>query len=303
MKKKRVISIFIIIMIAICTVTVCIIKKSSFDPVLKAAKKYNVDFDRIRDDVFYNFDGRTEVVLPSNRELNICFIGNSLTYAGNMFEYLDRILMQHDKHVNVTKINKDGAELQDLCKVVKENDLEAQKIKDADVVVLQEHGTKYENTENSIDELLTYCKSDCKVYFWIAELQMFSELELTVNQYPNIIPLPIGYAVNQLMMYDLFQFEDLHEMGDYHPNNLGGYFEALVLYHSFYGENVEGFVYSFISQNEMSKIPGTDESEIKVNMQLAQRIIDIYCKWYVPTNRVTKESKVWADYFEELELN
>lgn len=270
------------------------------DEVDKEAERYDLDLNKIKEEVFYNFDDREKVLL-SSEDKNICFIGNSLTIEGDMIQYFNTVLEQQKKDVTVNTVIRLGADLSMIYKKINEDKELLDKVTNADVIILQEYGTRYDNTEEAVNQIRALCKPNCKCYFLITDFNIYTELDLILNPYTDIIPLPVGYIGDLLIKHNIFNFASLHQGNDYHPNKLYGYFEALIIYESFFGEKVEGFDYSNIPLYWNMRIPGETEEEKDLSMKMVQRIIDVYCQWYCEENRVTTENPDyvwWLDLYQ-----
>lgn len=197
--------------------------------------------------------------------INVLFIGNSLTYVGKIQEKFASLAKSANKTVKVTeKMGGSYKLFQHLAdlKSGKYNDL----INNADTVILQEYGGYEIDTANSVIEIQKLFKPDTKFYFLLTEFDIPKRLtELEGVQ--NITYIPSGYAHNILAKY-VFDYKQLHSTTDYHPNDLYGYAAALTVYSVIFKTDCTGLPYDCV---DASLIPGNTESEKKQSISKIQQ--------------------------------
>lgn len=202
--------------------------------------------------------------------INILFIGNSLTYVGEIPEKMIALLKQEGKTVKVFEKTSGGYKLYQHLSELK-NESNKSLITNSDIVVLQEYGTYGHDTANSVIEIQKLFKEGTKFYFLLTEFDVGNRL-YELKDVQNISYIPSGYAHN-LLLEKGFTYEQLHAVNDYHPNSLYGYIATLTVYSTIFTTSCIDMSYDFLNESTKNQIPGTTQAEKDQSIALIQESI------------------------------
>lgn len=201
---------------------------------------------------------------------NIYFIGNSLTYVGEIPEKITMMVKQEEKAVKVFEKTSGGYTLyQHLCEL--RSDAYKNLVAKADIVVLQEYGTLGNNTAVSVTEIQKLFKEGTKFYFLLTEFDVGGRLE-ELKDVENITYIPSGY-VHDLLLTKGFTYEQLHIENDYHPNSLYGYVAALTVFSKVFETDCIGMPYDFLNNSTVALIPGRTQEQKSESITLIQEAV------------------------------
>ncbi|MDF2537939.1 MAG: carbohydrate transporter substrate-binding protein [Herbinix sp.] len=264
---------------------------SSFDPRLADALGDYMEFyikgyineETAADLILANVNGTepNQEEEPDQEVLNnaksILFIGNSLTSYGGIPGYFKQIANEMGKDIEVQTIITMGCTLNSHVSDIKNDEQKSALIKNADIVVLQDHTYFMENSVEAVRTLMKMCKEGSIVYYFLTEYDVVdhidSERRLSLIEGLNF--LPIGYIYNELIE-STFGYPELHMTNDYHPNHLSGYIEAAAIYNSLFGEIPQTLNFKLIPSMEQGYIPGITEDEKRKTMDRIRDIIINY---------------------------
>lgn len=159
---------------------------------------------------------------------NLLFIGNSLIRTGALPENTAKLFSENGADINVFACKKDGYTLArhetDFAKGDFENE-----IANADIVVLQEYGTDYFPTRNSVEKILARLKKGAVVYYLLTEWDVGRNRINELRDLP-VSFIPSGYVHDRAVKENIFDYDDLHLPEDYHPSVLYGKIAAAAVF-------------------------------------------------------------------------
>ena len=163
----------------------------------------------------------------------VVFVGNSQLRTGNQTDYLKCISKLYGQPVKIINENIDGYTLHDHLNNVQKNTSITKSLKNADVIIFQEYGTRYDTTISDIKEMIKYSNKNARIFYYTTEYDHFDEKLWTENKESllklGVKIMDLGQTL-EILYNNGFSYEDLHMSLDSHPNSLNGYFGALVMY-------------------------------------------------------------------------
>jgi hypothetical protein len=196
--------------------------------------------------------------ISNSKIVNVLFIGNSLTFVGQIPQKFESLLKLTNKSVNMFEKTNGGYKLSQHLTDLKSgsyNDI----IEKADTVILQEYGSYGLDTANSIIQIQKLFKSNTRFYYLLTEFDIPQRLT-ELKDIKNITYIPSGYSHN-LLLKGVFTYDQLHAINDYHPNSLYGYIAALTVYSKLFNTSCIGLSYDFLDENTIALIPGDTKAE------------------------------------------
>lgn len=189
----------------------------------------------------------TSTVSEANTEkLNIVFIGNSLTFAGDLPEQFRTIAKSQNKNVQVTNETESAYTLAMHVEDANKGTYYKKLLQKADMVIFQEYGAPRLNTEESLKTLISYVSTNTKIYFLLTEYDITYSRESELQGIKNLTFIPSGYVHNNLLNSG-YKYAQFHQPNDYHPNELYGYIAALTVYSVLFNEPVNDVPYKVTS--------------------------------------------------------
>lgn len=159
---------------------------------------------------------------------NLLFIGNSLIRTGSVPENTAKLFSENGADISVFACKKDGYTLAmheaDFANGDFENELA-----NADIVVLQEYGTEYYSTRESVKKIISRLKKEAEVYY------LLTEWDIGRNRINELRSLPVrfipsGHIHDRSVKENIFDYDELHLPEDYHPSFLYGKIAAAAVY-------------------------------------------------------------------------
>ena len=176
----------------------------------------------------------TQNVDAKKRTYKITVVGNSLMRTGSQLKYFKQIAKLYNTDVKIYNQVTDGAGIIDHVIDAKYDDNNIRKqLKKSDIVIFQEYGTEYETTYEDIVKLQKYMKKSARSYYYMTE---FDGSDSALYQKLQKRGVKFIYAETLIgELYGLgYSYDDLHNSGDYHPNENNGYTAAILMFNTIF---------------------------------------------------------------------
>lgn len=172
----------------------------------------------------------------------VVFVGNSLTFVGQIPQKFEAIAESQNRRVKATDMSDSGYTLAMHAGYVNKSNYYRTTLGSADAVVFQEYGAPEKDTVSSLKTLIGAVNPDAKLYFLLTEFDVSLNREQELKEIPGLTFIPSGYAHDELLKNG-FVYEQLHQANDYHPNDLYGYAAALAVYRVVMGGSIDEVPY------------------------------------------------------------
>ncbi|MBR5721470.1 MAG: hypothetical protein IKX78_03180, partial [Clostridia bacterium] len=192
---------------------------------------------------------------------NLVFIGNSLITTNSVTEAAQSLFTENGIEINVFACKKGGYTLSRHEADFEKGDF-ASELAAADIVVLQEYGTDYFPTRSSVEKIIKRIKNGAEVYFLLTEWDVGRNRVNELRSLP-VRFIPSGYIHDRAVKEKVFDYDDLHLPGDYHPSELYGKITAAAVYLSITGK----FPEKYGEEVEKAKNIITEETDIQQNLK------------------------------------
>jgi len=184
---------------------------------------------------------------------NILFIGNSLTYSGDVPTKFSELAQQTGKQIGVLQILNGGYHLYQHLDGLQSGDYD-EIINKADIVILQEYG-QHSIDVATVEEIQKLFDNDTKFYYQLTDWSGRYEF-LDLDAIPNIKYIPSPDAMF-LLLENGFTYEQFHKYNDYHPNDLYGYLIACATYAKVFNATCVDLPFNFLDLEMQQLIPGS----------------------------------------------
>ncbi|OJU15490.1 MAG: hypothetical protein BGN88_07475 [Clostridiales bacterium 43-6] len=210
-----------------------------------------------------------------SNELIVLFLGNSLTFSGNIPQKFELLAKNRSKEVVILEKTNPGYKLSQHYDDLKTGELNDVFVKDVDVVILQEFGSSGIGTASAVANIKKLFAPTVKFYFLLTEMDIPKRTE-ELKGVGGLTYIPSGEAHN-LLLSDGFTYEQLHLENDFHPNGLYGYVSALTVYSVLYGESCVGIP---CPADQLNILPGSTTSEKnKINAKIEAKVMQAIQKY------------------------
>lgn len=211
--------------------------------------------------------------ISQSEKLDVLFIGNSLTYEGEIPEVFTEMVVQNNFDVNVIDRTKAGYKLSQHY-----NEISLSKddyIDDVDIIIFQEYGSGDPlglETARYLKDLMSLFNPQCRFFFMMTEAET-GWLD-TYKEFKNIENLNfiLTGLINDKLLKSGFTFEQLHKPNDYHPNYFYGYLSALAIFSTVSEIPCADIKYT-LNDKIRECVTGETESEIEENIAFAKRVV------------------------------
>ncbi len=159
---------------------------------------------------------------------NLLFIGNSLIRTGMIPESAEKLFNDNGADISVSVCRKDGYTLAHHESDFESGDF-AKELSGADIVVLQEYGSDYCPTRDSVEKIMKRLKKDAEVYYLLTEWDVDRNRINELRDLP-VRFIPAGYIHERLTKCNIADYDDLHFPEDYHPSEFYGRIAAAAVF-------------------------------------------------------------------------
>jgi len=203
----------------------------------------------------------------------ILFIGNSLTFSGDVPAKFSDLAKQTGKQIGILEKLEGGYRLYEHYADLKSGDYD-EMIKKADIVILQEYGQHAIDTV-TVANIQKLFDADTKFYYQLTDWNGSYEY-LDFDATPNVKYIPSPDAM-YLLLENGFTYEQFHKhSNDYHPNDLYGYLIACATYARVFNTTCVGLPFNFLDLEMQQLIPGSSYNEKSVSIQkIQQAVMDV----------------------------
>lgn len=204
-----------------------------------------------------------QAVQAKKKTYTVTIVGNSLMGNGSQKKYFKQIAKLYGTNIKVYDQINNGYQLSDHVLDAKFNEYNIRKqLKKSDIVIFQEYGTRYETTYKDILKLQKYMKKSARSYYYQTEFDVpGGELIQKLTKH-GVKIIRAEAAIRRLQ--DLgYMYEELHEPGDYHPNQYNGYTAAILMYTQIFGKKCTGYPVEKCPKKYRTFLRGKDWTEKK----------------------------------------
>lgn len=172
----------------------------------------------------------------------VTMIGNSHFRTGGQPGYLKGIAALYGQPIKILNESIDGYMLEEHLQNAQKGKRIAKSLKNADMVVFQEYGTRYETTLDSILAMKKYCKKSAKLYYYATDYDIYCDWNARRAELKKqgITVIASGTLLSKLYKMG-FTYEDLHDANDDHPNCINGYLSSMLMYAQIFHEKCSDF--------------------------------------------------------------
>lgn len=220
------------------------------------------------------FAPNTQVAQAKKKTYKVTIVGNSLVRTGSQKKYLKEIAKLYGTDIKVYDQINDGYELSDHVLDAKTNTYNiCKQLKKSDIVIFQEYGTRYDTTYKDIVKLQKYMKKSARSYYYMTEFDVPGGDLIRKLSKRGVKIIEAESAVQSLQEFG-YMYEELHQPGDYHPNEFNGYTAALLMYTQIFDKKCTAYPIEKCPKKYRTYLRGKDWTEKKKSLKKILRELE-----------------------------
>ncbi len=228
---------------------------------------------------------------PASDDFNVLFVGDKFTENSGLVTTFTALtkLTYPDVIVNACVHSKESLKEQ-LKYMEQDNYLTYDRIRNADVVVLQERADSLTSTVQAVSRALSYCKKDARVYYLVTDKETDTDIIQRLSIFENLTVIPVGEFTKYLNNDTMTDITAAHLRSDDSTNALYGYVSALTAYRTIFGTlpknpDAEALTAETTS-NLLAYVPGDGETLQRSHLNLLPTVLERYLSDMTSSNRM-----------------
>lgn len=208
----------------------------------------------------------------TSKELNVLFIGNSLTRVSKITEQFGKMAELNGKKIKVNTCLYDGCTLNRHISAL--NKESKKLLKNADVVIFQEYGGKRDTTASDVKKLMDRGKKNAKFLFYLTDCDTnkYNCIERRVGQNDNLSFIPAGHVHDLLISKKMYTYEELHQPNDYHQNPLYAFVIAQTIYATLFDQDLSKIKYNDFASYIDTYLKGATNQDKQAEVEQIQGV-------------------------------
>ncbi len=218
---------------------------------------------------------------PAGSAFNALFVGDAFTDTSGLVTTFTALakLTYPDATVNACVHSQESLKEQ-LKYMEQDNYLTYDRIRNADVVVLQEKANSLTSTVQAVSRTLSYCKEDARVYYLVTDRENSTDIIKRLSIFENLTIIPVGAFTDYLSGDTMTGITAEHLRSDGAANALYGYVSALTAYRTIFGTlpanpDAEALT-AEATGNLLAYVPGDGETIQRSHLNLLPTVLERY---------------------------
>ncbi|MBQ9119506.1 MAG: extracellular solute-binding protein [Lachnospiraceae bacterium] len=222
---------------------------------------------------------------PQSNDIKVLFIGDAFTGNSGLVESFTALASLTYPEITVNSCVHSQETLKEQLKYIEQDSYYTyERIRNADIVVLQEKSSSLTGTVQAISRAMSYCKPEAKVYYLLTDKELESDILDRLSIFEQLTIIPAGSLAAELTENSGSDITLAQLYTDDSTNALYGYLNALTVYRTVFGTLPEQpdpiAITAEATDDILALVPGAGEAGKLSSLNLLTDAVDRYCEEY-----------------------